>query len=77
MLWNIPSQLYFLIKGLVFVILSGCFSISSWFNSTAIVYWRHLLSFLLMGFIVFFVVVVFFSQSRESIYDPQRLKFIL
>ena len=34
--------------------------------------WKHLLSFLLIGFIVVFL---FFIQSGESIYDPQQLGF--
>ena len=35
---------------------------------------KAFIAFLLLGFIVFFL---FFSQARESIYDPQRLKFTL
>ena len=71
---SIPSQLYLFIKGLIFVILCGFFSISSWFNVTVTAYLKHLLSFLLMGFIVVFS---FFIQSTESVYDPPRFGFIL
>ena len=63
--WKItPSQLYLLIKGLIFVILCGSFFISSWFNVTATAYWKHLLSFLLMGFIVF----ICFLSNQENLY---------
>ena len=51
----ILSQLYFYIKDLIFVILRQSFLISSWFNATVITYWKHLTSFLLMGFIVAFL----------------------
>ena len=40
------------------------FFISSYFNPIVIAYWKHLLSFLLMGFIVAFLL---FIQSGESI----------
>ena len=50
------------------------FYISSWFNVTVTAYLKHLLSFLLMGFVVAFS---FFIQSTESIYDPPRFGCIL
>ena len=62
----ILSQLNLLIKVLIFVILSECFSICSWFNVTVTVYWKHL-SYLL---IKFFVPFLYFIQSGESVYDP-------
>ena len=40
------------------------FLISSWFNTTVTVCWKHLLSFLLTGFIAAF----FFLSSQESLY---------
>ena len=40
------------------------FVIASWFNTTVKAYWKHLLSFLLMGFNV----ACFFTKSGESIY---------
>ena len=52
----IPSYLYFFIKGLIFVILSGFYSVTA--------YWKHLLSFLLMRFIVAFC----FLYSQENLY---------
>ena len=67
-----PSWLYLFIKGLVFVILCGSFFIYSWFHASTTAYWKHLLSFLLMEFIV-----VFFIQLGESLYDPSRLRFFI
>ena len=46
---SIPSQLYWLMKGLIFDILPGWFSMFSWFNATVIEYWKHLSLF--SGFI--------------------------
>ena len=40
------SQLYLFIKGLIFVILSECFPISSWFNAIVIAFWKHLSFFI-------------------------------
>ena len=53
----ISSQLNLFIKGLNFAILSGFLPVSSWFNTTVTemtVYWKHLLSFLLMKLLLFF-----------------------
>ena len=50
------------------------FFIFWWFNATVAVYWKHLLSFSLLGFIVAFL---FFIQSGESIYNPPWFGFIL
>ena len=60
----IPSNLYLFIKGLIFVILPGFFPISTPFNATVIAYWKHLLSLLLMGFIVAFC----FLSNQEILY---------
>ena len=60
----IAFPLYWLIKGLIFAILSTCFPISSWFNTTDTAYWNHLLSFLLIAFISAF----FFLSSQENLY---------
>ena len=60
----IPSQLYFYIIDLICIIFCQSFFISSWFNATVIAYWKHLISFLLMGFIVAFL---FFIQSGHRI----------
>ena len=68
----IPSQLCLFIKGLISVILSECFPISSWFNATVTAYWKHFLSFLLIGLLLLFPFLV---QSRESLYDPPRFRF--
>ena len=70
----IPSHLLLLMNVLIFVILSACFLISSWSNATVTAYWKHLLSFLLMGFIV---ASLSFIQSGESKYDPPWFGFIL
>ena len=70
----ISSHLYLFIKCLIFVILWGSFFISSWFNATVTLYWKHLSSFLLMGFIV---VYLFFIQPGESTYDTPRFGFTL
>ena len=56
-------QLYLFIKGLIFVIFCRSFFISSWFNPTLAAYWKHLLSFLMMGF-----VVAFFLSNQENLY---------
>ena len=37
---SISFQIYLLMKDLIFVILSECFHISSWFNVTVTAYWR-------------------------------------
>ena len=67
----VTSQLYLFLEGLIFVVLCGFFL---FFNATVIAYWKHLSSFLLMGFIVAFL---FFIQSGESVYDPPWLGFTL
>ena len=56
-------QLDLFIKGLVFVILSGCFLIWSRFNVTVAVYWKCLLSFLLIGLVSVFLFI------RKSMYN--------
>ena len=58
----ISSQLYLFIKGVMFVVYWGSFFISSYFNTTARAYWKHFLSFLLKGFIVFLL------SSQENLY---------
>ena len=50
------------------------FLVYSWFWATFTAYWKHLLSFLLIEFILLFL---FFIQSGESTYDPPRFRFIL
>ena len=52
---------YQFMKGLILVILSGCFPVFSWFTETAIAYWKCLLLFFL--FIVYFL---FFIHSLET-----------
>ena len=59
----ISFQLDLFIKGLVFVILSGCFLIWSRFNVTVAVYWKCLLSFLLIGLVSVFLFI------RKSMYN--------
>ena len=66
----IPFQPHFFIKHLISDILCGSFFVSPWFNCYSL--WKHLLSFLLIGFVVAFL---FFIQSKEPIYDPLRLGF--
>ena len=51
----------------------GSFLIYSWFNVTVTVVWKYLLSFLLMGILVVFLL---FLESAEYIYDSRRLGFI-
>ena len=46
----IPSQLYLFVKVFIFVILSGFFHI--FHHDLKWLYWKHLLTFLLIGFIV-------------------------
>ena len=58
------SVIYIFIKGLVFVNLCRLFLISSWFNATVAAYRKHLLSFLLMRFIVTFC----FLSNQENVY---------
>ena len=70
---------YFFSVILIYKSLNFCYSlwiflISSWFNVAVTLYWKHLLSSLLMGFIFAFL---FFIQIGESIYDPQRFGFLL
>ena len=69
---SISFQLYWLIKGLIFDILSGWLLICLWFNAMIKAYWKQLSS-LFFGFIVVFL---FFSYSGESIYDPLLFKLI-
>ena len=57
----------YLKKGLVFVIISEHFPISSWFNANVRAYWKHLLYFLLIGFIVAFF--VFYPIRRIYIWS--------
>ena len=45
---------YFLIKALIFVIISGYFPISLWFHATVIAYRKQFIAFLLIGFIATF-----------------------
>ena len=61
-------------KDLTFAIFTRFFPTFSRSNATASVYWKHLLSFLLMEFIAAFL---FFIQSGESIYDPPQFDFVL
>ena len=70
---SMPFQLYWSIKGLIFDILSGWFSIFWWFNATVIAYWKHLLS-LFLGFIV---ALLFNIHSGDFIYDFPLFRFIL
>ena len=60
----IPSQFYSFIKGLNFVILCGSFVICSKFKTTTTAYSKQLLSFLLMGFIVVFLILF----NQENLY---------
>ena len=60
----IPLQLYWIIKGLIFIILSECLTTYSWLCATCTAYRKHLLSFLLIGFIVAFL----FLTNQENIY---------
>ena len=53
-------QLYLFFNGLTFETLSGCNSISPYFNATLTAYWKHLPS-LFFGLIVAFF---FFIQSE-------------
>ena len=57
-------------KGLISVILPEFVPISLWFNVTVATYWKHLLSFLLMGFIVAFYPVrkIFIWSTMIQIY---------
>ena len=53
------------IKGLVAVILCWSVLISSWFKVTVTAYWKHLLSFLLTGFIVAFLIFMVFHRYNK------------
>ena len=59
----ISFLLYLFIKGLIFVILSTWFPISSWFNAIVTAYCKHLLPFSLTGFFVFL-----FWSNQENLY---------
>ena len=62
---TIPSQLYFTIKGIIFDILSECFTTFSWFNMTVAAYSKHLPSFFLIRFCCWFF--VFYPISKICI----------
>ena len=64
----ILSQLYLSIKGLIFIFLYEFFPMSSWFNTSVAAYWKHLLSFLLMVFILAFC----FLSNKENLYLIQH-----
>ena len=66
---SIPSQLYWLMKGSIFDILSMFW----WFDTTVIEYWKHLLS-LFFGFIV---ALLFITYSGDYMYDFPFFKLIL
>ena len=66
-------QLYLFINDLIFVILSGCFPIYSWFDTTVTVYCKDLSYFSFIGFIVAFLR---FIQSGESFHNQSRFAFI-
>ena len=70
----ISSQLYLLIWGLIFDILSGWLPISWWFSATVIAYWKHLLSLVFLGFIVAFLIDI---QSGYFMYDLSLLSLML
>ena len=70
---SIPSQLYWLIRCSIFDILSGWFSMFSWFNATVVEYWKHLLS-LFFGFIV---LLLFITHSRDFIYYFPFFRLVL
>ena len=52
------------VNSVIFVIFCGSFLTSTWFNVTATTYWKHLLYFLLIGFIVAFC----FLSSQKNLY---------
>ena len=60
-------------KFLVFPIWSFPENAQCFFRAIVIVYWKHLLSFLLMGFIVAFLLII---QPGESSYDPPWFGFM-
>ena len=70
---SMSFQLYWLIKGLIFDILSGLFPMFWWFNATVIGYWKRLSS-LFCGFIV---AILFLNHSKDSMYDFLLYKLVL
>ena len=70
---SMSFQLYWLIKGLIFDILSGLFPMFWWFNATVIGYWKRLSS-LFFGFIV---AILFLNHSKDSMYDFLLYKLVL
>ena len=62
-----------LINSLILVILSKKFSIFSWINATVGAYWKHSLSFLLMGCIVEFLFIIKSGESM-NLYMIQHVK---
>ena len=54
-------------RSLIFVILAESFPNSLWFNASVAAYWKHLLLFLLMGFIVTFF--IFYPLWRVYIWS--------
>ena len=51
---SFPSQLYLFIQGLIVCYSFSIFSYFLWLNPTAIVFWKYLWYFLLIGFIIAF-----------------------
>ena len=62
-------DLYWSMKGLIFLIISGCFSIVLWFSATNIACLKQLPSL----FVGFFGFVLFFVYSRESLFGPVQI----
>ena len=62
---TIKSPSWTAIKGLVVVILCGSILTSSWFKVIVTAYWKHLLSSLLMGFIVAFLFLMVFHRYKK------------
>ena len=60
----LPSQLCLFIKGLIFVFLSECFPIPSWFNAIVTAYWKHLSFFIDGIYCCFFC----FLSNQENLY---------
>ena len=61
---NLFLPVYLSLKGLIFVILSVSFFVSSWFNATVTAYSMYLLSFLLIWIIIFS-----FLPNQENLYN--------
>ena len=68
-------RIIFTYKMFIICYSSRCFLVSSWFNANVIAYWKYLLSFSFIGFIVAFF--VFYPIWRIFIWSTSFKNFLL